>query len=43
MPAAMIPRQSLIGGDGAVLQLAYETMNADLPLVGFILIPVVAV
>lgn len=43
MPAAMIPRKRLICCDTPVSQLSDESMNADLPPAGFVLVPVVVV
>ena len=43
MPAAMIPRQRLISGDGTVGQLADETMDADLTTAGMVGVPMVVV
>ena len=38
-----VPRQGLVGGDGAVLQFSDESMAADLLAFGRRLIPVVAI
>ena len=43
MPAAHIPRQRLVGGNGAVLQLANESVDTDLTPAGSGGIPVIAV
>lgn len=43
MPAAMIPRQRLVGGDAAVCQFADETMDAYLTTAGVVGVPMVVV
>lgn len=43
MPAPVVPRKRLIGGDGSVGQLPDKGVDADLPPAGFLLIPVVVV
>ena len=43
VPATVIPRQSLIGSNRAVRQLADEGMDADLSSAGMIGVPVVIV
>ena len=43
VPTTMIPRKRLVSGDTAVSQLADETVDADLPSVRLVLIPVVVV
>ena len=43
MPAAHIPRQCLVGGDGTVRQFADKCVNADFPAVRLILVPVIIV
>jgi hypothetical protein len=43
MPTTMIPRQSLISGDGSIRKLADEGMNTNLAAVWLILIPVIVV
>ena len=41
VPATMIPRKRLISGDTTVSQLANEAVDADLPSVRLVLIPMV--
>ncbi|MPN15793.1 hypothetical protein SDC9_163129 [bioreactor metagenome] len=43
VPAAHIPRQGLVSRDGTVSQLTDKTVNADLPSVRRVLVPVVVV
>jgi len=43
VPATMIPRKRLISGDASVSQLADEAVDADLPSVRLVLIPVIVI
>ena len=43
MPAAMIPRQRLIGCDAAVCQLADEAVDANLTTTGMVGVPMVVI
>ena len=43
VPAARIPRQSLVRCDGAVGQLSYKAVDTDLPTVRRVLVPVVVI
>ena len=43
VPATMIPRKRLVSSDASVSQFTNEAVDADLPSVGLVLIPVVVV
>jgi hypothetical protein len=43
VPATMIPRQSLIGGNGAISQLADKSVDADFSAAGVVGVPMIVV